>query len=189
MLAPAAWLDRSALALLDLRAIALILLLLALWREDALIASMGAVGMLAPPLLSAVELLAGANFPGLAGQVTGAHENAHAGALALLLGAAPLLSGWIVWRLGYDRRALPASILLAWAVLPASLLLSPPPSEDWVSPAAWLGCLAIGVPLLVYWPAHVVLQRIMRPAPPTQRAWIDSPMLASDRFRAVRLRR
>ena len=48
---------------------------------------------------------------------------------------------WLVYRYGYDDRALMAQTLLAWLVLPATL---------------WL---ALMYPLLVYLPTHWLLGR------------------------------
>ena len=72
----------------------------------------------------------------------------------------------MVWRLGYDRRGLPAWILLTWVVLPLCYFLGPPPpapasdpnravninyvhgpgyekAQTWMSPALWLMLLMI----------------------------------------------
>ena len=91
---------------------------------------------------------------------------------------------WLIWRLGYDRRALLAMTLLCWVVLPLTFVLvhenqpgragnvnkilgwSDAATEPPIAPLLWLGVLMLGNPLLVYLPTHFLL-RWLAPAPRT----------------------
>jgi hypothetical protein len=79
----------------------------------------------------------------------------------------------MAYRLGYDSRALLAQTVLAWIVLPLSYWLGDPKVENlnWVfgwtaekqtriPPLAYLGLVMIAFPLLIYLPAHLLLQRL-----------------------------
>jgi len=87
----------------------------------------------------------------------------------------PILLIYLVHRLGYDRRALVFQILLAWIVLPATYLLTPPQKNiNWVygptgpqhlvPPLIYFFMLMIFFPLAIYLPTHLGLARLF-PAP------------------------
>ncbi|HEV8291782.1 MAG TPA: hypothetical protein VGP94_07645, partial [Tepidisphaeraceae bacterium] len=83
----------------------------------------------------------------------------------------PVLLVWMVHRLGYDRRALLAQVLLAWVILPISYLLTKPGENiNWVyglgsqpqqrlPPLVYLGMLMVLFPVAIYLPTHWVLVR------------------------------
>lgn len=156
--------------------IALFVTLAALWRESRLLAGMAAVAMLVPEALWNLDffarLVTGRHFFGL--DATGYMFNP---ALPLWLRALslfhvflPLLLLWLVRRLGYDRRALPAATALIWIVLPLSYWLTDPVSNiNWVFglgqrpiaglPGPWhLAALMAATPLLIYLPTHLLLK-------------------------------
>ena len=94
----------------------------------------------------------------------------HIRALSTFHLAIPPLLAWAVLRLGYDRRALLVQTLVAWVILPVSLLFGPETDLNWVygpferpqawtSPGLWFALCMIGLPLLVYWPTDLVLSR------------------------------
>jgi hypothetical protein len=89
----------------------------------------------------------------------------------------PLVLVWLVWRLGYDRRALVGWTLLAWALQLTSYFAMPappPPGHDpnlpvninyvfgfsdaapqmWMPAGAFLALMMIGLPLAVFMPTH-----------------------------------
>lgn len=78
----------------------------------------------------------------------------------------PLVAGYAVWRLGYDRRALAWQSGLTWLVIPASYLLTDAERNiNWVEgpfgqpqtvtdPLLYLAALMVLWPLLVYLPVH-----------------------------------
>ena len=106
--------------------------------------------------------------------------------LSLFHGWIPFLLVYLVWRLGYDRRAFAAWTGLAWALILACFFLMPPPhpnpgltpvninyvwgpsdyaAQTWVSPAVWVIGMLIGMPLLLFAPVHFLFARIMPQAP------------------------
>jgi hypothetical protein len=85
----------------------------------------------------------------------------------------PVVLLWLVWRCGYDPRALRWQTALAWVVLPLSLVVSEPweninlvhgpidaTGEPLLDQPVPLLLLMLALPLLVYWPTHAVLKRI-----------------------------
>jgi hypothetical protein len=83
----------------------------------------------------------------------------------------PPLLGWMVWRWGYDRRALIYATLMAWIVLPVTYLVVTPGHRsqtiNWVLgpagppppiPQPWyLLAWMLVLPVAIYLPTHVLL--------------------------------
>ena len=146
---------------------------LALWREDALLTSMMAIGVLIPELAwnagYFARLLLGVSLTGLPGYMFDPSKPRFLRGLSLFHVALPILLLWLVSRLGYDPRALPAQTLLAWIVLPATWLLTDPAKNIyWVfGPGAdgktrratwpWLIVAMLLFPLVAFLPAHLAL--------------------------------
>lgn len=90
----------------------------------------------------------------------------------------PVLLLWMLFRLGYDKRALPVQTLLAWIVLPISYWFTEPTQNiNWVfglgqspqelMPRIWyLLLMMVLLPLLVYLPTHWLLQRLFKGSGP-----------------------
>jgi hypothetical protein len=155
--------------------LALFALAVALWRESALIASMAAVGVLALEIAWTLDFLTG-------GQVFHLAAYMYDDSLPLGLRA---LSGFHLFippalilmlaRLGYDRRALVAQIVVAWTVLLVTWLLTAPEKNiNWVygwgtepqhvmSPTLYLGLIMAALPVIVFLPTHIVLKRVFPP--------------------------
>ena len=82
---------------------------------------------------------------------------------------------WLIYRLGYDERALVAQTLLAWIVLPVTYAVVRPADENinWVygfgerqkrlPPLVYLALLMIGFPLAVFLPTHFALKALFGP--------------------------
>jgi hypothetical protein len=100
----------------------------------------------------------------------------------LFHGWLPLLLIYLVFKTGYDRRALHSWTVLAWIVLPICFFLMPGPtahpglipvninyvfgtsdfSPQTLVPAyLWFAGMLIGLPLLVFLPTHAVLARVV----------------------------
>jgi hypothetical protein len=165
--------------------VAIILTLLAIWPENALLISMCAVGILVPQTVWVVDFLisaAGFSLTGLTDYMFDADRSLFLRLLSLFHGWLPFLLVYLVWRIGYDRRALWSWTCLAWVLLLVCFFLMPPPmpnpgltpvninyvwglsdtaAQTWVSPYVWFSALMIGLPLLVFAPTHFALARLM----------------------------
>jgi hypothetical protein len=169
--------------------VALFMALVAVWSEKPIWASMPAVGILAPQALWMVDFLGG--FAGL--RVTGTAAYMFSDSIPLFTRGLslfhfwlPLYLLWIIWRLGYDRRAFIAWTVLAWALMVICYTLMPAPPapadnpnlpvninyvyglneempQDWMPPLAYLGLMMVGMPLCVYLPTHLILRKVFRP--------------------------
>jgi hypothetical protein len=163
--------------------VALILTLAGVWMESPLLVSMPAVGILAPQLLWAVDFtlgLVGAPLTGLTDYMFNPTVPLLLRGLSLFHGWLPFLLVYLVYRLGYDRRAFAAWTALAWALMLISFFFLPGPRPDagltpvnvdyvfglsdsapqrWMPAWAWLALLMAGLPAALFAPAHVALAR------------------------------
>ena len=182
---PAYWRDYGPTNFLYFCDAAAFLTLAALWSENALLASVAAVGIVLPQLVWVLDF--GAHFAGL--KITGMSDYMFDPKLPLFTRAISLFHGWLpflllyaVWRLGYHRRALAVWVGLAWALILVSYFWMPPPGsvlanpkqpvninyvygfsdhapQQWMPAWAWLLTMMLGLPLLVCWPTHLTLMR------------------------------
>jgi hypothetical protein len=170
--------------------VALLLTLVGMWLENSLLISMCSVGILLPQLLWLIDF--GGNFVGI--HTTGmtnymfdASIPLFTRGLSLFHGWLPLLLVWLLARVGYDQRALPAWTALAVLLVLICYFFMPPAGAHLVNPnipvninyvygfndqdpqhwlnqnlyvVVWLGVLA-GVAFL---PTHWVLRKIYQPA-------------------------
>ena len=165
--------------------VALILTLIAIWPENALLISMCAIGVMIPQAIWLVDFLANAaGFPllGMTDYMFDANHSLFLRALSLFHGWLPVFLAYLVWKIGYDRRAFWPWTALAWALLLICFFLMPPPTphpgltpvninyvwgmndyaaQSWVPAYVWFVGLLIGMPLLVFAPTHFALARIM----------------------------
>jgi hypothetical protein len=168
--------------------LALFLTLAALWLDSPLLASMPALLILLPQALWLADFLCGllGFFPvGVTRYMFDPGIPLFARGLSLFHGWLPLLLVWMLWRAGYDRRALLPQVALTWAVLLACLLFRPrPPApadnpnaavnvnyvfafpwdeskpQEVMPPAAWVGLLGAFYTLAILLPTHVLLGRL-----------------------------
>jgi hypothetical protein len=169
--------------------VALLLTLVGIWIESPLLVSMCAVGILMPQTVWVVDFLAGmfgVSLTDMTGYMFEAHRSLFLRGLSLFHGWLPVLLIFLVWRFGYDRRALVAWTLLAWVLMLICFFLMPPPRPDpglqpvninyvwgmsdnvaqtWVSPWVWFLGLIVGLPLVLFAPVHFLLMRIAPRAP------------------------
>ena len=154
--------------------LALLLAVPALWFESALVASMMAlsVGILEVAWIVdfTVRLLTGNSIFGLSAYMFDSKILLAIRALSLFHVVLPVLLIWMVYRLGYDTRALTAQTLVAWIVLPLSYLLTRPSiNVNWVygfgnkpqrrmPRLLHVALLMLLVPLVVYLPSHIILK-------------------------------
>ena len=105
--------------------VALFMTLVAVWRESAIWASMPAVGILLPQALWGVDFIGGffgRHICGMTEYMFSSTIPLFGRALSLFHFWLPIFLLWIIYRLGYDRRALLNWTVLAWA-LDADMLL------------------------------------------------------------------
>ena len=166
--------------------VALLMTLVALWKEDPLWASMPAVGILLPQAFWILDFLAGLVGTSRLGMTDYMFDNTitvFARALSFFHFWLPLLLLWLVWRLGYDRRALPAWTAIAWGLLITCYLFTPiPPApesnpkipvninyaygisdakpQEFLSQNLFFLLLMCGLPVFVYAPTHLLLARL-----------------------------
>jgi hypothetical protein len=166
--------------------VSLILTLIAIWPENSLLISMCAVGILLPQALWVIDFLGraatGHSLIGMTDYMFEPQRSLFLRGLSLFHGWLPFLLVYLVWKIGYDRRAVWAWTALAWVLLIVGFFLLPPPMpqpgltpvnvnyvwgisdvapQTWVSPLVWFWGLMIGLPLLVFAPAHLILARVM----------------------------
>lgn len=167
--------------------VALLLTLVGVWRESSLLVSMCAVGIIVPQTLWVLDFAATA----LGHPITGMTAYMFLPTSSLFLRGLSLFHGWLpfflvylVAKLSYTPRALPRWTLLAWALIFVAFFFLPAPRPDagltpvnvnyvwglsdaapqaWMSPAAWLALLVLGLPALFFLPAHLLLDRFFSP--------------------------
>ena len=156
--------------------IALLTTTITLWLENSLLASMMALSTLLLELIwnvdFFVQLGTGYSLVGLSSYMFDQKIPRAVRALSLFHVVLPPLFLWLLHRLGYNRRALPAQAMLAAVVLASSYVLTATSENvNWVHgfgqtpqalipPVLYLVLLMILFPAVIYWPTHVVLKRL-----------------------------
>lgn len=182
VLAPYYWITYSPWNFLFFCDVALLLTLPALWLESALLMSLPAVGIVLPQILWTADFLTGARITGMTSYMYDPNLPLFVRGLSTFHGWLPFLLAWCVWRLGYDRRALSGWTVIGTVVLLVSFFLAPappaPPSnpklavnlnyvhglsyeqpQTWMAPWLWLTILIVGLPVVLYLPAHLGFRR------------------------------
>ena len=153
--------------------IALLLTVPALWMESSLLASMVLISSGLLELLWVLDFLVrltlGVSVIRLSAYMFDSGIRLSIRALSLFHVVLPIIVVWIVFRLGYDGRALPAQSALAWVVLPMSYLLTKRSEnvnwvhgfgskpQRWMGPRLYLALLMLLFPLVIYLPTHLIL--------------------------------
>lgn len=165
--------------------IALLTTLVGIWMESALLVSAPAVGILLPQALWVIDFLAsaiGIPITGMTAYMFSDKLPLFTRELSFFHFWLPFVLAWLVWRLGYDKRALPLWTVAAWILLCVCYFLMPPPpppaanpnlpvninyvygmsdaaAQTWMAPQAWFLLLLVGLPVLLFLPTHVLLKR------------------------------
>ena len=178
VLVPIYWLERGPANFLWLSDIALLATVPALWMENRFLTSMMAVGVLLPELAWNLDfflrLIKGYDVIGLngTGYMFGTGYTRLFKFFSLFHVFLPALLLWMIYRLGYDRRAVYAETLLIWALFLVCYLATDPernlnwvfgignPPQTWVSGPLYLVLLMCLYPLLVLIPTHFILKSI-----------------------------
>lgn len=158
--------------------VALFVTLLAVWIESRLLASMMAIGVLLPEAAWNVDFVLRLIFGPEAIPWVGTRYMFDADTALLVRGlsayhiALPVWLVWLVYRLGYHRKALLCETLLAWLMLPITYAVTDPSANiNWVygfghEPQTWMpgplfvALLMVLFPLGLFLPAHLLLSRL-----------------------------
>ncbi|NOR40526.1 MAG: membrane-associated protein [Gammaproteobacteria bacterium] len=178
VLVPIYWVEQGPANFLWLSDIALLAIVPALWMENRFLTSMVAVGVLLPELAWNLDfflrLIAGFDVIGLngTGYMFGSSYTPLFKFFSLFHVILPVLLLWMIYRLGYDTRAVYAQTLLIWILLPVCYLATDPdrnlnwvfgignPPQTWVSGPLYLVLLMCAYPLLVLIPTHFILKSV-----------------------------
>ncbi len=197
LLVPVYWAKYGPTNFLYFCDVALLITLVGLWLESPLLLSMCAVGILGSQTLWVIDFisnLAGYPLTHLTDYMFIVRPDLFMNGLflrglSLFHGWLPFFLLYLVWRLGYDRRGLPAWTVLAWALILICFFFMPPPRPDpglepvnidyvygfsdteaqhWMPAGLWVVGLMILMPLILFIPTHFLLRRVM---PKPVRAW------------------
>ena len=119
--------------------VALFLTLIGVWWEKRIFASMAAVGILLPQLLWIIDVtgnIAGIQILGMTNYMFDENRSLFLRGLSLFHGWLPFLLIFMVWRLGYDRRALAAWTATAWSLILFCYFFMPAPGAELANPLA-----------------------------------------------------
>lgn len=199
VLVPNYWRDYGPTNFLYYCDVSLLMTLAAVWLESPLLASMPAVGILLPQTLWMTDFLcqsAGVPLTGMTAYMFNPKLPLLTRALSFFHFWLPLLLVWLVWRLGYDRRALPAWTGLAWGLILICYFLMPAPPaplahpnqpvninyvygfsehpQTWMPQPLFVAVMMAAMPLLLFIPTHLLLRKLFRPAPSPLR---ESPVV------------
>lgn len=165
---------------------ALFLALFAIWRNNALLASMAAVGILVPQLFWCVDFggqLLGFHISGMTAYMFDSHRSLFLRGLSTFHGWLPFLLCYLVFRLGYDRRALKLWTGLAALLCLVAFFLLPPAGailadpkwprninyvfglddahpQTWMPPGAYFVVWFLALFTLAYVPTHLMLTKL-----------------------------
>ena len=190
--------------------VALFLTLAGIWLESPLLVSMCAVGIVAPQTLWCIDFLLNLFGVPLVGMTDYMfkHENSlFLRGLSLFHGWIPFLLLYLVWKLGYDRRALVSWTVLAWALILICFFFMPPPHPN-PRPHAGQHQLRLGterqrradlraslrlgarpddrLPLLLFLPMHLLLMRFAPKPAATHERMVRTRSFASRLWRRAR---
>jgi hypothetical protein len=163
--------------------VALFLTLGALWLGDRTLASTAAVGILVPQTIWIADFLcelAGFQLTGMTSYMFDDKIPLFTRGLSFFHFWLPLFLVWLVWSMGYDRRAFWTWTILATIILPVCYYLLPPPpappdnpnlpvnvnyvfgpgekkKQEWMHPDLFFYGLCLALPLVSTLPGHLFL--------------------------------
>ena len=170
--------------------VAMFATLVGIWTESALLISMAAVGILLPQVLWIVDFagnVAGLHLTGMTDYMFDSKKPLFTRGLSLFHGWLPVLLVWLLSRLGYDKRALPAWSATAIVLVAVSYLFMPLAGEQpadpnipvninyvcgfndaepqhWMHPHLYVFGWTVALVSLAFVPTHLVLRKVFRPA-------------------------
>jgi hypothetical protein len=182
---PVYWVNYGPTNFLYFCDVALLLTLVGIWREDALLISLPAVGILLPQMLWCADFLVhlcGGKMTGMTDYMFDAKFPLFLRGLSLFHGWLPFLLFYLVRKTGYDRRALlgwtvicVGLCLIAYFLLPAAGAVLADPKiprninyvfgmddakpQQLLSPLTYLGVWIAALTGIVFVPTHFFLAR------------------------------
>ena len=195
ILVPTYWREYGPTNFLYFCDVALFFALGAVWLESPLLASMPAVGILLPQMLWCVDFLGsciGMRVMGMTEYMFDPSKSLFLRRLSFFHFWLPFLLVYIVWRLGYDRRALLGWTALAWLLQLVGYFLlpaGPAPTDNrnlpvnvnyvfgfddktpqtWMPGGWFLVLMMTALPLLLFLPTHFLLAWLAGPPRPKLR--------------------
>ncbi|RYD17711.1 MAG: hypothetical protein EOP88_25150 [Verrucomicrobiaceae bacterium] len=185
---PVYWINYGPTNFLYFCDVALLLTLVGIWKEDALLVSLPAVGILLPQVLWCADFLIelfGGHLTGMTGYMFDENRSLSLRGLSLFHGWLPFLLLYLVWKLGYDKRS-----LLGWSIICVALCLTAyflmPPAgaeladpklprninyvfgmddakpQSWMPPLAYLGTWIAALTGIVFIPTHFLLKKLFK---------------------------
>ncbi len=178
---------------------ALFFTLAALWLENPLLASAPLVGIFLPQMLWVLDFLVEL----CGGRLTGMTEYMFKPPrflrmLSLFHGWLPFFLVWVVWRLGYDRRAFALWTVVAWILMGICYVGMPGPTttprwpdqpvninyvfgmsseqpQQWMDSDSYFAILVALGPLVLFLPAHLLFDLLFgHKSAPKERTWAAS---------------
>tara|TARA_R110000782_G_scaffold55716_2_gene117203 strand:- start:4488 stop:5120 length:633 start_codon:yes stop_codon:yes gene_type:complete len=166
--------------------VALILTLFGIWTENKLLISLPAVGILIPQFIWVVDFVGGLfGFAplGMTDYMFDSNIPFFARSLSLFHGWLPFLLIYLVYKVGYDKRAFRYWTVAAWILISICYFIMPAPgvileninapvninyvygfsdevAQTWMAPHLYVVFLMIGLPLFVYYPTSRALKRL-----------------------------
>jgi hypothetical protein len=150
---------------------------LGLWTESALIFSWQATGLLVFQTLFVLDLagavITGRHWLGGTEYMFNTGVPLFVRLLSLFHVLMPPLLLWAIWKLGYDSRGWKLQTLTTWVIVPINYFWRPEHDvnfarglffreQHWVPGWLYVTAYLVLVPLLVYFPTHILLSRWTR---------------------------
>jgi hypothetical protein len=185
-LVPIYWRDYGPANFLWFCDFGLLLTGIGLWLESPLLISMNAIALTLPQAVWAIDFLSGGHLLGISQYMFNSALPFLTRGLSTFHLWLPVLLLWLVWRVGYDRRAVLVQSGVLTALLIASYLLTDPrhppggysnvavnvnrvygpaPTQvqTWMPGWLFLTILILFYLICVYLPTHFLFRRIFRP--------------------------
>ena len=129
VLVPYYWVQYTPWNFLYFCDVALLMTLVGIWTENRLLISLAAVGILMPQALWVVDFLLNAiggwHLTGMTNYMFNPQIPLFVRGLSSFHGWLPFLLLWLVWRMGYDKRAISAQPIVATSLLLFCFVLGP----------------------------------------------------------------
>ena len=154
--------------------IALFFICASVWLEKPLLNSMMAIGVLPFELVWIADFFSGSQLLGVTDYMFDGSRALYLRGLSLYHLMLPPLMIFLLFRLGYDRRALLAQTLLTWVVLPLCYLVTDPAHninfafgpgnepQSFMPPLLYLALEMVLMPIVIFLPTHLLLRRLLR---------------------------